>query len=275
MTPLSAFFAASLGGAMLFFLAGFLSARRRDLAVATASPAVGDAPGMSPAAFDSLRAELEQSHQLVDEMQRERSRLVERLARAEQPDDWSADSDTAVQLDVLRRRAAEVDEIADENGRLKRTVEQLQKELASMRSTRTAAARAVPAPTAPPAVRLGTERGTEFALDRVLSKLVAQRGVEAVVLADDLGLPIAGAGDHTTALAALAGYLDDVTRKATEFTPLTTVQRLSIEDHASRAITVSPLTVGDSRIVLVALSSGATPSAAMMTKTLEGAARMI
>jgi hypothetical protein len=132
------------------------------------------------------------------------------------------------------------------------------------------------AATEPPlAIDLGESRYTSESLSALLTALKGRCHVRAVALSDDLGLPIVGLGEDVSSLAAFAGYMGDIGRRAGDFLPLGPVRRVTIEDDSGATITACPFEAGPSRIALIALTSGPGPSPGQVSEVLRSAASMI
>ncbi len=127
----------------------------------------------------------------------------------------------------------------------------------------------------PLAVDLGDARYTSESLAALLAALPGRCQVRALALSDDLGLPIVGLGDDVSSLAAFAGYMGDIGRRAGDFLPLGPVRRVTVEDDSGATITACPFQAGPSRIALVALTSGPGPSPGQVSEVLRSAASMI
>jgi hypothetical protein len=127
----------------------------------------------------------------------------------------------------------------------------------------------------PIAFAIGTERTTADSLSALLGQLNASDRVRALALADELGLPIVGMGDDVSSLAAFAGLIGDVGRKAGELTPLGRVARVTVEDDNDAVLTATPYQAGDSRIALITLTDGPGPSPRQVGELLRSAASMI
>ncbi|HUS67456.1 MAG TPA: hypothetical protein VMZ28_23125 [Kofleriaceae bacterium] len=129
----------------------------------------------------------------------------------------------------------------------------------------------------PPAIVVaqGGERTTADSLSALLGQLNASDRVRALALADDLGLPIVGMGADVSSLAAFAGLIGDVGRKAGELLTLGRVARVTVEDDDHHIVTATPYETGDSRISLITLSDGPGPSARQVGEVLRSAASMI
>jgi hypothetical protein len=308
MTPLTSMWVASLVGALLFFVAGFCLARRHHGEAAAVGaaipprvpPPVVESSLPTAAAFPldqlsavaSLRAQVnelrnalrdarvrEQSH---TESERELLRLRAERSALEQ----KVRRELAIEIESTRRKLTELDQLRDENSVLREQAAEaaaatariaaLEEELRDMRALGLA-------PSPPPRRShassallrpIGEVRSTSEQLSGLLSRLRG-KSMRAIALADDLGLPIVGLGDDTSSLAAFAGYMTDIGRKARDFLPLGSLRRVTIEDQNDGTITACPLAAGDSHIALVTLTLGPGPSARQMGDVLRSAASMI
>ena len=133
-----------------------------------------------------------------------------------------------------------------------------------------------PRPTTEPLpIELGEARYTSESLAALLAALQGRCQVRSVALSDDLGLPIVGLGEDVSSLAAFAGYMGDIGKRAGDFLPLGPVCRVTVEDDSGATITACPFDAGASRIALIALTSGPGPSPGQVSEVLRSAASMI
>jgi hypothetical protein len=299
---------ASLTGALLFFFAGFLLARRHlgeaaaiDVVVpprvpppvvdatppiAAADPA-GQFADVAPlrAQVNELRNSLreargrEQGHADVE---RELLRLRGDRAELEQ----KARREIAIELEAARRRVTELEQVADENAVLRQqlaeaatTGEKLAEVESELRDLRARNLAASPPPRPPristsPLRPPGDVRSTSEQLSSLLSRLRG-KSMRAISLADELGLPIVGVGEETSSLAAFAGYVTDIGRKARDFLPLAPLRRVTLEDENDTTVTACSHVAGDANLTLVTLTVGPGPSARQMGDVLRSAASML
>jgi hypothetical protein len=129
--------------------------------------------------------------------------------------------------------------------------------------------------TEPLPLDIGEGRYTSESLAALLAALQVRCQVRGVALSDDLGLPIVGLGEDVSSLAAFAGYMGDIGRRAGDFLPLGPVRRVTVEDESGATITACPFDAGPSRIALVALTAGPGPSPRQVREVLRSAASMI
>jgi hypothetical protein len=311
MTPLASIWLASAVGAALFFAAGFLLARRHlgeavavdavvpprvPPPVVESSPPTAAALPSSPSDQEpnvaTLRAQInelrnalrdarvrEQGHA---EIERELLRLRAERAGLEQ----KARRELAIELETARRRLNELEQMRQENALLRQQAFEaaavgeklvsVENELHALRARGLVASPPprLPRATASPLRPTGDPRSTSEQLSVLLSRLRG-KSMRTIALADDLGLPIVGLGDDISQLAAFAGYVTEIGRRARDFLPIGALRRVTIEDENEGTVTACPLSAGDSQIALVALTVGPGPSARQMGDVLRSAVSMI
>ncbi len=112
-------------------------------------------------------------------------------------------------------------------------------------------------------------------LTQLLTRL-RKKGVRAVALADEQGLPIAGLGQETNSLAAFAGYVSELSTKMDSFAPFGTVRRLTLVDERGGELCACPLAVGRSgRVCLITLSDGPYLSPTQVMQVAHAAAQVL
>ena len=215
-------------------------------------------------------------------------RELERLRQDRTAMEHEVRQGAVLELESARRRVAELEQVENENAELRARAEragelgarvaELEGELREVRARGLAAA----PPPAPPVTPLrppprGSDapRRTSDALSGLLGRMRARKGMRAVALADDLGLPIVGMGDDIASLAAFAGYIEDIGRKSRDFLPLGRISRVTVEDEHDSTVTASSLDAGGSTIALVTLTVGPGPSPRAVGEVLRSAASMI
>jgi hypothetical protein len=230
-------------------------------------------------------AELEQKAAAAAELEREREWLVARWQEAQRDTAELAElraaqqahQDLAIKVSVLEGRLAQQGELEQENQRLRARdderaalearLAELNREVASLRAQGLVYRKPPVAPIAP---RGGGSGGTAQALDALLQRLATAPGMRSAALADELGLPVMGLGEHTNQLAAFAGLMEDATRKAREFLPLGPVRRISLEDESRLTVSTCPLSSSDTSLALVTLTVGPGPTTAQMQEIVRG-----
>jgi hypothetical protein len=308
MTPLASIWFASLTGAALFFASGFLLSRRHlGLAAAVDAvvpprvppPVVDSSPpavAADPTSPDSTLASLRlQVNELRNALRDTRARAeghadiereLVRLRRERSDIEQEARSELAIELETARRRLGELERLRDENAALRQKVaaaastgERLaaaEAELRDLRARRMAASPPprLARPSTSPLRPVGDARSTSDQLSGLLARLRG-KSMRAIALADEQGLPIVGLGDDISPLAAFAGYVTDIGRKARAFLPMGPLRRVTVEDENESIVTACPLVAGDGHIALVTLTAGPGPSARQMGDVLRSAVSMI
>ncbi len=189
--------------------------------------------------------------------------------RSQEEDPWES-APALAQIQKLRQENAELRLLAEQNAALQQRLDAAQVEL----STHEEHSRLTTVPTIslPRAPTDGLT--TAAALETLLARIAATEGIRAVVLADDIGLPVAGIGEYTNQLSAFAGFIRDVGNKTMNHLAMRELIRIELEDVAGTTLTACPLRTGDVELSLVTLSVGAKPSTQHMSRILESAGRM-
>jgi predicted regulator of Ras-like GTPase activity (Roadblock/LC7/MglB family) len=131
---------------------------------------------------------------------------------------------------------------------------------------RGARAQEAPRPTSEPTVA-GEERGVYQSalanalvsgevLRGILDRETRHRDVAGAVIADDLGLVVAGKGALCDVLAAYGAVLAGIGEKTREVLPLRELRKLVIQDAADMTLTVRPIATADDQFALVTLTCG-------------------
>jgi predicted regulator of Ras-like GTPase activity (Roadblock/LC7/MglB family) len=246
VTPIAWMWTLSTAGALLFFAAGML-ARRMPRAAGG---------GDYVRRLEADRALLADE---VARLSRERPGPATSIAAPTGPVPVM-DRESSVEHDRLRRRAADMDEITRENDTLrtaaagaealKARVAELEREVDFLRHEQLTArvSRPVPArvprraPTAP------------SALEALLTELQSGPGVTGGVIADDLGLLVAGDHQSGVALAAVGGYLHGVGNRMREFLGFNPAARILVEDDAGNSVTATPMPGASAQLVAVVVT---------------------
>jgi predicted regulator of Ras-like GTPase activity (Roadblock/LC7/MglB family) len=237
----------SFAGALLFFGAGLLARR---------------APRTAGVGTEYLRRLEADRALLADEvarLSRERSGPPTSNAAPTGPVPVM-DREAAVELDRLRRRAADVDELSRENDALRtaaatsdalqRRVGELEREVDFLRHEQLTARVARPVP-APVQRRAPT---APSALDALLVELSSGPGVTGAVIADDLGLLVAGDHGSGVTLAAVGGYLHGVGMRMREFLGIGATARILVEDETGNSVTAMPMPGATAQLVAVVVT---------------------
>ena len=253
MTPLTWLAVASFTGALLFFAAGLLVARSR-------ADAIRAALGRAQTELAATRADLavhgDDRRRLADEVMRLTAALgvATRPPPPPSPAPPAAGHPTAAaaELDVLRRRLADLDEVRQENARLRTAVSRARdleirlsaadRELAELRHQARSAQAAPRRPTGSGLLRVAATSGVSY--DALVAQLARDPRVSAAVVSDDLGLLVAGTGEDAEALAAVGGYLSGVGERAQSLVALGMPTRVVVEDDRGASISATRLVGG-------------------------------
>lgn len=149
----------------------------------------------------------------------------------------------------LREAEAELETLRQRCARAEATTRRLQE-------LRTAAPKDRPKPSAP---RNGSRPGlfrSEKSLEGTLAAVAEGPQNLATVVADDLGFPIVGRGEHQEALAALCGVLIDVRERARSLLPIGFVHRITLEAERSLTISACAAPHEDALLTLATLTAG-------------------
>jgi len=249
VTPIVWMWVLSVGGALLFFAAGMLARRLPE-----------------PAGSREHVRRLEADRALLADEVARLSR--ERAAPASMPAVNAAptgplpivDRELAVELDTLRRRAADMDELHRENDTLRtraataeqlaERVAELEREIDFLRHEQLTARMQRPVPQQTPR-RAATE---PTALEALLADVGSGPGVTGAVIADDLGLLVAGSASTGVALAAVGGYLVGVGARMREFLGFQPAARILVEDEAGNSVTATPMPGASAQLVAVVVT---------------------
>ena len=246
MTPIVWMWVLSVSGAFLFFAAGILVRRSPQTVGST----------------EHLRRLEADRALLADEVARlSRERPPAQTVNAAPTGPVPVfDREVAVELDTLRRRAADMDELTRENDALRTTaasadqlrhrVTELEREVDFLRHEQLTARTGRPVP---PHVhrRAGT---APSALEALLQDLGTGPGVTGAVIADDLGLLVAGSAQTGVALAAVGGYLVGVGARMREFLGFQAAARILVEDEDGNSVTATPMPGASAQLVAVVVT---------------------
>lgn len=292
MTALTLACLLSLFGAGLFFAAGLFLGRARPTPAAD-RPALDDLPTIQMASPETdvmiadLRGQVFELDARLRELNESRAAEREELDRLRRERGAAADvvrKELAMELAVAHQRMGELETLRRENEGLRRGADEAvrlgerlvaaEEELRSVRARRLSAS-PPPLPAVRPRPR-GTEpRCTSEVLSGLLLRMQSSKGMRAVTLADDLGLPIVGAGDDISSLAAFSALVSDIGKKTGDFLPFGKLRRITLEDEQDTTITACPFDAGASKISLVTLTIGPGPSPRQVGEVLRSAASMI
>lgn len=93
-------------------------------------------------------------------------------------------------------------------------------------------------------------------LQHAIKQLLDEECTQSAVLADEIGLVVASAGEHSDALAAVSAIYSRVGLKLCEILPLSTLHRVILVDDKERHFTTLPINTSVGQLMLATLSIG-------------------
>jgi predicted regulator of Ras-like GTPase activity (Roadblock/LC7/MglB family) len=114
--------------------------------------------------------------------------------------------------------------------------------------------------------------GLGGAFQNMVNTLSGEKSSRGVVLADELGLLVAGTGDHTESMAAMAAVFTTVSERMETVFPFGEISQIVIENMDELTITMQPYELASDRLILTALSVGPGPERASVAKLIERSA---
>lgn len=112
-------------------------------------------------------------------------------------------------------------------------------------------------------------------LEAAVWPLASQKNARTTVVADHLGLPIVGYGEHQEALAALCGLLVELDRNAQRLLPLTNITGITLQADHGAAVSVCRWRHTDDTLTLATLTAGPGPDAGRLESVLGQVARTL
>lgn len=118
---------------------------------------------------------------------------------------------------------------------------------------------------------LATREGLEEEFESIVNRISQSGGSKEVVIADELGLLIAGTGKHLDGMAAMAAIYSMVGNKVTSLIPFGDVDVIKIINVENLTVTMQPLNIESEKLILTTLSAGEGPDRATLTRITEKA----
>ncbi len=101
--------------------------------------------------------------------------------------------------------------------------------------------------------------GLGGALQEMVNRISQMDGSLGVVVADELGLLVAGIGEHMENLAAMAAVYSDIHRNVTALVPFGEIELIRIRGLENLNLTMQPFKLESEKLVLTAFTSGKAP----------------
>ncbi|MFW6324565.1 MAG: hypothetical protein ACOC0U_05820 [Desulfovibrionales bacterium] len=201
-----------------------------------------------------------------------REEELERLSDIEEKN-----RDLSLKAELLNEQLRDLQTIQEENQSLKaqlgeldslhKELERLKKENSRLQSLGIV----LKEPPAKPKISPSTESLGQAYQD-VVSKLSQDDSSRGVVMADELGLLIAGTGDHMEAMAAMAAVYSNVSNRIESMLPFGEIEQVVIENTEKLTITMQPYVVDADRVIITALTVGPGPTREYVTQVVKESA---
>lgn len=185
--------------------------------------------------------------------------------------------DLELELASSRTKLSELDRLRGENtllraamterAALRAEVTRLEEEQTRLRAL--VFAQPESAPELPPAP------SSPGAFEKIVHELARTASVRAVAIADELGFTIAGVGSEQEGLAALAGLLGEIERRAQLLLPVGSVRRITLEMDHGAGVSVCPVARAETRIAVATLTVGPRPETVSLSGAIEKAGELL
>ncbi len=102
-------------------------------------------------------------------------------------------------------------------------------------------------------------KGLGGAFQSMVNRMSQMDGSLGVVVADELGLLVAGTGEHMETLAGMAAVYSDIDRNVTALIPFGEIDFIRIRGLENLNLTIQPFKLESEKLVLTAFTSGKMP----------------
>jgi hypothetical protein len=227
----------------------------------------------------SLREErLDQQSRYVAELEDKNRELTLRAERLEEELNRLSDlEDTNLELSIRTERFDEhlkdLDILRDENRTLQSSVVELdasRKEIARLK-TENAKLNSLGIVLKKPALQTVmpvSPDGLGGTFQTLVNQLSGDEDSRGVVLADELGLLVAGTGEHTESMAAMAAIYSTVSVRMDSIFPFGEISQIVVENTDELTITMQPYEIASEKLILTSLSVGPGPARESVVKLL-------
>lgn len=176
--------------------------------------------------------------------------------------------DLALKVGLLEERLKEHEQIQNENqdlkfklkeaAQLEEKIEKLQSENAELRS-RGITLEGAPNPVSKPISEKASYDGLGEIFENLVNQLSTGETSRGAVMADELGLLIAGTGKHMDALAVIAALFSEMYNKVKSIFPIGTVDCFEILNTQKVTIRIFPILIASNNLLIVTTSVGPGP----------------
>ncbi len=173
--------------------------------------------------------------------------------------------DLSVKVEMLTEQVEALERLREENRRLKsqtRAVKEMESEIKALQSENEKLHSMKIFWDAPPQPVLPfSEEGLGAMFQQIVNRLCESEKSRGAVLADELGLLVAGVGDHAEPMAGMAAVFSEISTNLKTMLPFGKIDHLSIVNQSDLTLTMRPLSVAADKyeLVLATLSVGEGP----------------
>ncbi len=181
-------------------------------------------------------------------------------------------NDLAIKVEVLTKQTSEIENLRDEKERLLTQNKELENLRARMNEieTENAALRSkgilLEPVRKPETMKIKT--GFSNAFEKIIQKLSTDKKSRGAVVADELGLPVAGTGNNLNALAGMAAIFSIIDERIHTMLSLGELEKLVIVDNNDLTLTIYPFTFLHERLMLTTLTIGSGPETTKVVKLI-------
>ena len=184
----------------------------------------------------------------------------------------SEKNDLAIKVEVLSKKVNELESLRKENEELKMKnkefeiirskVHEIEAENAALRSK----GLIIESVRKPETLKI--KSGFGKTLDQIVKKLTKSKNSRGVVVADELGLPVAGTSNNLNALAGMAAIFSIIDERIHNMLSLGKLEKLIIVDDNNLTLTIFPFTILKERLMLTTLTIGSGPETSKVLKLI-------
>ena len=215
--------------------------------------------------LEAARRELESMQRALDETKGVLEQTQRAVADLPELEKIVAERDEfLLEIDVLRRRLEKVDALeerlaesgalAEVNAHLAAQLEELTDEVEQLRALALVKGEASNANGSE--LRASNGADGKPTLEGAIADVSSGGGHRSTVVADDLGFPVVGHGDHQEPLAALCGVLGDVRQRAKGLLPIGRVRRITLETEHGVTVSACSQDEADLNLTLATVTAG-------------------
>ncbi|MFP3979891.1 MAG: hypothetical protein ACLFUY_00720 [Desulfobacterales bacterium] len=213
-----------------------------------------DAATALQAENENLSAQLQEARDQVQHL----SAKIESIGDVEEEN-----KDLSLRVEMLTEQLEEMENLQEENSRLKtqqKAVREMESEIAALKSENANLKSMKIVQDGPPQPELHfSEKGLGAVLQHLVNRLSESENARGAVLADELGLMIAGTGAHSEAMAGMAAVFSETSAQLQNMLPFGEIDHMQIVNRNDLTLMIRPLSVSDHELILTTLSVGQGP----------------